>query len=61
MDKSCPWGYERRYVALHALDRYRKVTETSGKMVTKMEESADPSIRRSLFGTHIENQVGYVL
>jgi hypothetical protein len=46
MDKLCPWGYERRYVALHALHRYREATETLGKMVTKMEESADPDIRR---------------
>ncbi|KAF9219023.1 hypothetical protein BS17DRAFT_811376 [Gyrodon lividus] len=46
MDKLCPWGHERRYVALHALHRYRETTEALGKMVTRMEESADPSIRR---------------
>ncbi|KIJ11815.1 hypothetical protein PAXINDRAFT_15388 [Paxillus involutus ATCC 200175] len=46
MDKLCPWGYERRYMALHALHRYQEATKTLGKMVTEMEESADPSIRQ---------------
>ncbi|KAI5991684.1 hypothetical protein F5J12DRAFT_897480 [Pisolithus orientalis] len=46
MDKLCPWGYERRYVALRALRRYREATEILDKMVTKVEESADPSIRQ---------------
>ncbi|KAI6022002.1 hypothetical protein EDC04DRAFT_2901010 [Pisolithus marmoratus] len=45
MDNLCPWGYERRYVALHALQRYEEATETFSKMVTKMKESAEPSIR----------------
>ncbi|KAF8551792.1 hypothetical protein OG21DRAFT_1512329 [Imleria badia] len=46
-DKLCPWGYERRYMALHALHRYRDATETLGNLVTnlEMEESADPSVR----------------
>ncbi|KAI6101855.1 hypothetical protein F5141DRAFT_1065817 [Pisolithus sp. B1] len=43
-DKLCQWGYERRYVALHALQRYREATETLDEMITKAEESAAPSI-----------------
>ncbi|KAI6159819.1 hypothetical protein EDD17DRAFT_1761873 [Pisolithus thermaeus] len=38
------WGYERRYAALHALQRYREATETLGEMDTKAEESTSPSI-----------------
>lgn len=61
MDKMCPWGYERRYVALHALHRYREATETLGKMITKMEESTDPGIRRkSLQHAYRKSGVDYV-
>ncbi|KAI6017250.1 hypothetical protein BKA83DRAFT_4326364 [Pisolithus microcarpus] len=45
-DQSCQWGHESRYVALHALQRYREATETLREMVTKAEEPASPSIRQ---------------
>ncbi|KAI9454961.1 hypothetical protein HD554DRAFT_2317804 [Boletus coccyginus] len=46
IDKSCPWGYKCRYVALYAIHRYQEAAEAFGEMVTKMDESADPSVRR---------------
>ncbi|KAI6105173.1 hypothetical protein EDD17DRAFT_1761875 [Pisolithus thermaeus] len=44
-DNLCQWGYERRYVALHALRRYQEATETLGEIVTKVEESTSPKLR----------------
>ncbi|KAI6097043.1 hypothetical protein F5141DRAFT_481323 [Pisolithus sp. B1] len=68
MDKSCPWGYERRYAALRALQRHQEATETLGQMVTKVEEAADPRIRqfRSRYVApaeiiqKIDKQIGFI-
>ncbi|KAI5989888.1 hypothetical protein EDD15DRAFT_2370189 [Pisolithus albus] len=46
MDQLCQWSHESRYVALHALQRYREATETLDDMVTKAEELVSPSIRQ---------------
>ena len=46
LDPSSPWGYERRYVSLHSLHRYQEATEALRELLTKLEESPDPSIRR---------------
>ncbi|KAI6013008.1 hypothetical protein EDC04DRAFT_2609462 [Pisolithus marmoratus] len=59
MDNLCPWGYERRYVALHALQHYEEATETFSKMVTKMKESAEPSIRELGSSVTPSNVSGY--
>lgn len=46
MDPLSPWGYERRHAALHRLERYEDAVEALKVMISILENSPDPDIRR---------------
>ncbi|KAI6047019.1 hypothetical protein EDC04DRAFT_954766 [Pisolithus marmoratus] len=43
-DSSYPWGYETKYMVLHAAKRYDEAIDTFGSMLRVIEQSRDPSI-----------------
>ncbi|KAF8546332.1 hypothetical protein OG21DRAFT_1502001 [Imleria badia] len=45
-DSLSPWGYERRYAALHALQRYDDAINASSRMHSLIEGSLDQEIHR---------------
>ena len=46
LDPSLPWGYERKHAALHKAGDYDNAISTFEEMLSKMEQSPDPDIRR---------------
>ena len=41
-----PWGYERKHAALHKARDYDGAISALQEMLSKMEQSHDPDIRR---------------
>ena len=39
-------GYERRYVALHALQRYHEAVDAFTHMFSLLEQSSNPDVHR---------------
>ena len=46
LDPSSPWGYERKRAALHEAGDYDSAISAFQEMLSKMEQSPDPDIRR---------------
>ena len=46
LDPSSPWGYERKHAALHKLKRYGDAIDALTTMISTLENSVDPEIRR---------------
>ena len=46
LDPSSPWGYERKHAALHKAGDYDSAISAFQEMLSKMEQSPDPGIRR---------------
>ena len=46
LDPTSPYGYERRYVALHALQDYHGAVDASTHMFSLLEVSSNPDVRR---------------
>ena len=46
LDRSSPWGYERKYAALHEAGDYDSAISAFEEMLSKMEQSPDPDIHR---------------
>ncbi|KAI6041649.1 hypothetical protein EDC04DRAFT_2601577 [Pisolithus marmoratus] len=44
-DSSYPWGYETKYVTLHAVKRYDEAIDAFGSMLQTIEHTHDPAIR----------------
>ena len=49
MEPQSPWGYERRHAALHGLRRYGEATVAFSCMLSLIQDSPDPGIRRKSF------------
>ena len=45
LDPSSPWGYERKYGALHKAGRYDDAIATFETMLLKISQSPDPKVR----------------
>ena len=48
LDTSSPWGYGTKRAVLHRAGRYEEAIQTFETMLSKMEQSSDPQIRRRL-------------
>ena len=46
LDSSSPSGYERKYAALHGMERHDEAIDAFETMLSKMSGSSDPEIRR---------------
>ncbi|KAF8121561.1 hypothetical protein EV363DRAFT_1421156 [Boletus edulis] len=46
LDPSCPFGYERKHVALHRARRYGDAIDAFEAMLSRMSASSDPEIRK---------------
>ena len=46
LDPSSPWGYERKHAVLHKVGDYDDAISAFQEMLSKMEQSPDPDIRR---------------
>ena len=46
LDPSSPWGHERKHAALHKAGDYDGAITAFQEMLSKMEQSPDPDIRR---------------
>ena len=46
LDPSSPWGYESKHAALHKAGDYDSAIGAFQEMLSKMEQSPDPDIRR---------------
>ena len=46
LDPSSPWGYKRKHAALHKAGDYDSAISAFQEMLSKMEQSPDPDIRR---------------
>lgn len=45
-DEFCHYAYERKHAALHGMGQYDEAIEAFDSMLTLMEQSGDPEIRR---------------
>lgn len=54
LNPSSPWGYERKHAALYKLERYGDAINALKMMISNMENSPDPEIRRE-FSPTVDN------
>jgi hypothetical protein len=56
-DTSCHYAYERKYVTLHAMGRHDEAIEAFDSMLSLIEQSGDPEVRRKypwhIYNTHL--------
>lgn len=51
-DASCHYAYECKYVALHGMGQYDEAIEAFDNMLSLIEQSKDPEIRRKCACQH---------